>query len=274
VNKGVYFLLALILPVFAVSAEKQKTAAPPTRIIDAGTIWNLDTSAIPKTMQLKKGGLLLSIPMYPEKLIRIERDVQDVGTTGVKMSAGKQFFRQLLANGKEVFCSSRTLDWMKDGGSIFYGRYDGTFSCLVDQNGDGMLDGEYEVRTQTQSGVPTITHGKDNGYENIEPVPYKVIEPKDFNNPMAMEVRWQGGNGIDNKAYFSIAIRTKDNESTLVTGGLAAPGLVVPGEFEFAGLRISYASSAKKMLDVKFARIFSKPKFLTLGMKVAYRNEN
>jgi hypothetical protein len=268
---GTALACAFVFP-FAASANPTlkngiKSAEAP-RIIDAGTIWHFDFVSVPTSKQVRKGKTLLALPLFPDKLIEIESDVMDVGTTGVKMSAGKQFFAQRLANGKEVFCSSRTLDWMKDGGSIFYGRKGGTFSCLVDRDFDGLLDGEYEVLTRTESGVPFITHGKDNGYEAIKPVRYKFVDRKTFNHPLTFELKWCCGNGIDNNAIFTASVKDDQGEYVAIQGGFGAPQMAVPGQFEFAGINISISSPAKKVLDVKFGNHPTAPVFVTEGMSI------
>jgi hypothetical protein len=260
-------IFALIPALVAAKPIPTKPASSePLRVLDAGTTWHFDFKDVPTATQIRKGRVLLELPLYPDKLIQIERDVMDIGTTGVKMSAGKQFFAQRLANGKEVYCSSRTLDWMKDGGSIFYGRKHGTFSCLIDRDADGFLDGEYEVLTKTGSGIPFITHGKDNGYETIEPVPYKVIERKSFNHPLKLQLTWCCGNGVDNKAFFTAMVKDDQGEVAYFTGGYGPDKMAVPGNFTFAGLDVSIASPAKKTLDVKFGKHPEHPVLVTNGL--------
>lgn len=252
------------------AAAAKAPESKPGRMIDAGTIWYLDNSAVQREYRVKKGDLLLDLPMLPDKLVRIERDVVDVGTTGVKISKGKQFFSQRLANGSEVFCSTRTLDYLKDGGSIFSFRYSGTFACLIDSDGDRLLDGVYEVRTQTQSGIPTITHGKDSGYERIEPVPYVEIARAEYDNPMKMKLRWRSGNGQDGQARFGISIENKDREATYVGGNAGAPGFAVPGQFEFGGLRINITAEGRGVLAVKTETMAGTPAFATRGMQIGF----
>ena len=266
-SAGVLLLGALFLP----SMGSAKTPEPKAgQMIDAGTIWRLDNSAVQREYRIKKGELLLDLPMLPDKLVRIERDVVDVGTTGVKISKGKQFFSQRLANGNEVFCSTRTLDFLKDGGSIFSFRYSGTFACLIDSDGDRLLDGVYEVRTQTQSGIPTITHGKDSGYERIEPVSYVEIDRAEYDNPMKMRLRWRSGSGQDGRAKFGISIENKDREATYVEGDTGAPGFAVPGQFEFGGLLIGLAAEGRGVLVVKTEPMVGKPVFATRGMQIGF----
>jgi hypothetical protein len=246
---------ALLAPLPSAALQKKKPAAEkpePARIVDARSTWYFDTSSVPKTAEVKKGGLILSLPIYPKKLIRILSPVTDVGTKGVKVSSGKQYFGLELVNGREVFCSTRTLDYMKDGGSIFYMRYTGTFTCLVDQDKDGKLDGEYEIRSRTQSGIPTITHGKDSGYEAVEPIAYEVLDPKAIDHVMWFQVKWCCGDGQDKGAAITMGIYGDKGDASALAGQYPVRVAADAPAQELAGVMVALRPKAKNLMTADY----------------------
>jgi hypothetical protein len=257
--------VTLALATGATAADPVKE---PTRLLEATSIWVVDASVVPDQAQIAKGKDILSLPLYPRDLIRINRDVEDVGTTGVKASAGKQFFGLKLANGKQIYCSTKTLDYLKDGGSIFYFRKSGTYLCLVDQDGDGRLDGNFEVLSRAGSGLPIISHGKDNGYENVEPIPFVKLDSRQFDNPFSLDVRWGSGNGTDGKAKFYLELKGAGSNYLPIEGSLAGPNSAVPGSVKLAGIEVDYKSPAQKLLDVAYVRLPGTPIVLSSGMEI------
>lgn len=251
-------------PVFA-----QDSSSPP-KIIDAGATWVIETDAVPSSTTVRKHKSLFSAAIYPEKLIRIEQPVVDVGTTGVKVSAGKQFIEYRLINGRAVYCSTKTLDFLKDGGSIFYMRKSGTYACLVDTDGDGKLDGVYEILSRLMSGTPIITHGKDSGYESINPVSFSVLDRHEFDNPMTIDLLWVAGNGASDWVGCTPNVTAKNGEALSLSNVVGLEKGHVPGTFAYLNMTFSVSSPESKVIDVKIDKTGHGAVMQTRGERVQF----
>jgi hypothetical protein len=232
--------------------------------------WIIDLSNVSPQLEARKGKVFLQVPVYPEKIISIDGPVIDVMTTGVKVSQGKQFIEYRLSNHQEVFCSSKTLDFMKDGGSIFYFRYEGTYVCLVDQNQDGKLDGVYEVKSSLGSGTPIVTHGKSDGFEEIEPVAYHQIDRKNFDNPMSFSYRWFKGNGVNDSFLLVASLKAATGSPLEMSryGGLNAGSF--PGTFAYTGLQFEVSGEKPKLANVRVSALGQTVSMTTFGSYVGF----
>ena len=225
---------------------------------EAVSIWRIDTASVDELYNLKKRDSFLDLKILPAELVEIEGDVVDVGTTGVKATAGGQYIRyslQAAGSNRTVYCSSKTLDQMKKGGSAFYFRYGGTYLCLVDTDGDVMLDGVYEVRSTLGSGIPIITHGQMDGYERIAPISYRHVEPSLFDNPISFRLFWESGNALTDRILFKPMIEGEDWEDSLYLDGYVGLNKgEVPGRFSFLNLTFDVASDTTKRASITVSR--------------------
>lgn len=231
------------------------------QIIAAGATWIVDTSSAQGDVEAKKGKSFSRLPVLPQKLIRIKDPVIDIGTTGVKISAGKQFVGYRLENGKTVYCSSQTLDMMKDGGSIIYFRYEGTYACLVDQDDDGKLDGIYEVKSRLMSRIPVITHGKASGYETINPIAFEELDRKEFNNPINLELVWWRGKGVGDRFQVVPRLVTEKRDTLDLLFYFGLDRGQFPGSFNALGIEFNVSGELPNK-----ARIRMDPKVPTVTM--------
>lgn len=233
--------------------------------------WIIDLSKVEGTVDVRKGKTIVSLPVFPNKLITIDGPVVDVGTNGVKVSAGKQFIEYRLASGKTVFCSSQTLDRMKDGGSIFYFRYEGTYVCLVDQDDDARLDGVYEVKSNLMSGTPIITHGKESGYEAINPITFRYIDRKDFNNPMSFKIDWWRGSGIGDRFHVSPSLKAEMGEDLTLNQYAGLDVGAVPGSFTYLGIKFEVSGDRPNHARVTLERQANFVTMNTYGASVDFQ---
>ena len=180
------------VPLFVAAAllaglQKASAESSAGSYFEASARWNVDVSALPPSVSTSKGGVILSIPLYPDNLIAIDSGVIYKGSKSEKFPSGTQFVKYVLSSGRTIFCATRPLSNLTGYRVRLFGAND-KFPCLIDQNGDGKLDGVHHVLLG--DATPIITYGKDGKYDAVEPISFHEIDGKQFDTILRLTVRW------------------------------------------------------------------------------------
>ncbi|GAA0318520.1 hypothetical protein GCM10009087_31170 [Sphingomonas oligophenolica] len=236
---------ATMMSLFAMAAPSWAETVP------LSAKWTIDTSKIPAHVELRKGKVLFSAKLLPSKLVRIEGAAVAAGTGELRAAAGGQFMVFADNGGSEVYCSTKTVDLMHKGGFL-YMRYDDTYMCLLDRDRDGKFELSYEIRSGLAA-LPFLTHGKTDDMVPITPVSYTTIDPAQLDIPLMLTLRWNIGNGFDDRLGFNVSVGADANAGYLpreaaltLSSWYGLNKGEVPGTFGFANLRIHAASTAAK----------------------------
>lgn len=237
--------------------------------------WIIDTSKIPAHVELRKGKVLFSANLLPSKLVRIEGAAVATGTGELRAASGGQFMVYTDNTGAEVYCSTKTVDLMHKGGFLYL-RYNDTYMCLLDRDGDGKFELSYEIRSGLAA-LPILTHGKTDDMVPITPVSYATIDPDQLDIPLMLTLRWNIGNGFDDRLGFNVSVGADANAGflpreaalTLSTWYGLNKG-EVPGTFGFANMRIHVASTAAKAATIDIERLSDRGSMLTTADHVGF----
>jgi hypothetical protein len=242
--------------------------AEPARIIDAESRWIIDTSSMPDAVAVHKSNDVVSFPVYPEFLVRLNGPVKKSDNSGTKIEDGGQFMRMNLVNGREVFCSSKPIEMMRKGINLF--RWNGTYVCLVDEDKDGSFEGVYEVNSRLSSTTPFITHGKDSGFEKIVPVSYSNIDRRTFDNPMKIGFFWWRGRGVDDRFHLLPYLKSELGERLNLNSYYGLEKGEFPGKFNFVNVEFHVSGSVPYDAHVYLRRQGSNIVLKTRGTSLAF----
>jgi hypothetical protein len=232
---------------------------------DLKSEWIIDTAHVADSMKLKRNKIVFRAPIYPRKLYVTDAAVQSFDTKSQREQKGRQFAQFQLANGKNVYCSTSSLDM----------RFSATYLCLLDKDNDGRLDSAYEVRSRLQTDLPIITHGRLEGYGDIVPVTIREIDRTKLEPPIEFLIEWFEGNGdLGRNILF-----TPKLHGTWGTGWLTTTPIVAAmrsdslQEFEFLNLIISIRSTEKGYADFKISHAAGDAVMSTNGTSVVFGRE-
>jgi len=244
------------------------TAMPASAgIIPISAKWTIDTSKVPDRVELRKGKVLFSADLRPSKLVAIDAAAIATGTAELRAASGGQFILYTTGTGDEVYCSTKTVDLMRKG-SLLYFRYGDTFMCLLDRDHDGKFELSYEIRSGLAA-VPILTHGKTDDMVAITPVSYTLIDPAQLNIQLTLTLRWNIGNGLDDRLGFNVNVEGKTGSLALASWYGLDKG-EVPGTFGFANLRIHAASAIAKAATIDIEKLSPRGTMLTSADRVAF----
>lgn len=198
-------------------------------IFVGGSDWALEMPAGQIDGMFSRSQTFVKIPLYPKRLVAVESDAFDPATGKKVLSAGDQLIPHLTASSQRDFCTTRDLGFLNKG----------IFHCFVDQDEDGQLDGYYRILSRLLSGAPLVDSGKVEQFKRLSPTSIRDIDPHTLDNPMALRVKWQRGDGIKSPIEASLSL-VSSGGSTLHLQGVTT--FKRSGQVHFGnvvGMRIS-----------------------------------
>lgn len=204
---------ALLLPALMfVATRGNATSSDPYLYAQAGSDWVIDLQSAEKEVSVKKGGTVFKAPIYPTSLFRTGEAAVEAATGNLVFDAGSQVVRHRLATGERVYCST------SDGGFL----RNSIFICFEDADNDGKLDRYYHVLSRFISGSPFIDTGKSGIHTRIRPVSIAQIDPREIDNPAALELTWAGT--VSSKHMFAtMSLTSKKGKRLYLTNSLRLP---------------------------------------------------
>lgn len=200
------------------------------------TIWNVEAAEPrPEPFQVGPNDYVIRQRLLPMGLAELNGAAPGLGA----MVAGKQLI-ELQGGGAAIFCDPVIRAKKLLGHAQL---------CLMDSDRDGRFDAYFETSSVTK-GIVTIQGSRPKRPTALEPVGYRRIDPRQFDQQLFLGVQYRGNANIFGNFVFEIRYGSEGNMGSL-TRRILHKKANVPGSTDVLGGRFSILESGSGGIKVR-----------------------
>ncbi|MGZ8997576.1 MAG: hypothetical protein ACXW2T_01845 [Allosphingosinicella sp.] len=200
------------------------------------TVWNVEAAeARPDPFQVGPNDYVIRQRLLPMGLAELTGAAPGLGA----MTAGKQLI-ELQGGGAAIFCDPVIRAKKLLGHAQL---------CLIDADRDGRFDSYFETSSVTK-GIVTIQGSRPKRPTALEPVAYRRIDPRQFDQQLFLGVQYRGNANIFGNFVFEIRYGSEGQMGSL-TRRILHKKANLPGSTDVLSGRFSILESGSGGIKVR-----------------------